>query len=242
VEVFANGLTAVVVPMPAEGLATYWTIVRTGSRDEYEPGRTGFAHFFEHMMFRGTERFPAAVYNAEVTAIGASSNAFTSRDFTAYHFGIAAADLPRVVELESDRFLHLSYDEAAFRTEAGAVYGEYRKNRSSPFFVLGEALSRAAFERHTYGHTAMGFEEDIRAMPTLFEHSRSFFSRYYRPENSVILVAGDVEVEPTLDLLRRAYGGWNRGYAPPDATCRPSPSSARSAASTCPTRGPRSPS
>src|SRR5690348_2754112 len=62
-----NGLTAIVVPMPSEGLAAYWTVVRTGSRDEYEAGRTGFAHFFEHMMFRGTERFPSDVYNRIVT-------------------------------------------------------------------------------------------------------------------------------------------------------------------------------
>src|SRR5574339_185878 len=75
-----NGLTAIVVPMPSEGLAAYWTVVRTGSRDEYEAGRTGFAHFFEHMMFRGTERFPSDVYNRIVTRIGADANAYTTDD------------------------------------------------------------------------------------------------------------------------------------------------------------------
>src|SRR5262245_36620529 len=124
----SNGLNVVVIPMSSNGLCAFWSVVRTGSRDEFEPGHTGFAHFFEHMMFRGTERFPSTVYNAEVTRMGASANAFTSDDLTAYHLAIAAEDLPRVMELESDRFQNLKYAEDAFKTEAGAVYGEYRKN------------------------------------------------------------------------------------------------------------------
>src|SRR5687768_1428638 len=131
-----NGLTVIVVPMPSDGLAAYWTIVRTGSRDEYEPGRTGFAHFFEHMMFRGTERFPSDVYNRIITTIGADANAYTTDDHTAYHLAMAAEDLERVMEIESDRFQNLSYAEGAFQTEAGAVYGEYRKSRTEPEFAL----------------------------------------------------------------------------------------------------------
>ncbi len=207
-----NGLKVIVVPMPSEGLVAYWSVVRTGSRDEVEAGRSGFAHFFEHMMFRGTERFPARTYNQMVTKMGADDNAFTTDDLTAYHLGIAAEDLETVMMLESDRFQNLAYDESAFKTEAGAVYGEYRKNRSSPFFTLFEAMHKAAFERHTYGHTTMGFEADIKAMPTAFAYSRQFFDRFYRPENVVVLVAGDVEVEPTLALARKYYGAWKPGY------------------------------
>ncbi len=128
----ANGLKVIVMPMPSDGLVAYWTVVRTGSRDEYEPGRTGFAHFFEHMMFRGTERFPTEAYNRIVTTIGADTNAYTTDDHTAYHFAMAAEDLERVMELESDRFQNLKYAESAFQTEAGAVYGEYRKDRTEP--------------------------------------------------------------------------------------------------------------
>src|SRR5688572_8270171 len=164
-----NGLTAIVVPMPSEGLAAYWTVVRTGSRDEYEPGRTGFAHFFEHMMFRGTERFPSDVYNRIITTIGADANAYTTDDHTAYHLAMAAEDLEQVMEIESDRFQNLSYTEGAFQTEAGAVYGEYRKSRTEPEFALYEELVGAAFERHPYGHTTLGLERDIAIMPTLFD-------------------------------------------------------------------------
>jgi zinc protease len=211
----ANGLSVVVIPMPSNGLVAFWSVVRTGSRDEYEPGHTGFAHFFEHMMFRGTERFPASVYNAEVTKMGASANAFTSDDLTAYHLAIAAEDLPRVMDLESDRFRNLRYAEDAFKTEAGAVYGEYRKNRTSPFFAIYEAIRAAAFTKHTYGHTTMGYEADIAAMPSMYGYSKEFFARYYRPENVTLVVTGDVKPEAVFELAQRYYGEWQRGYQAP---------------------------
>ena len=216
-----NGLNVVVIPMSSNGLCALWSVVRTGSRDEFEPGHTGFAHFFEHMMFRGTERFPSQVYNGEVTRMGASANAFTSDDLTAYHLAIAAEDLPRVMELESDRFQNLKYAEDAFKTEAGAVYGEYRKNRTSPFFTIYEAVRAAAFKTHTYGHTTMGYEADIKTMPDMYAYSKEFFARYYRPENVTLLVTGDVKPETVFELAERYYGSWQRGYQAPSVPEEP---------------------
>src|SRR5262245_43756365 len=216
-----NGLTVIVVPMPSDGLAAYWTVVRTGSRDEYEAGRTGFAHFFEHMMFRGTEQFPSDVYNRIITTIGADANAYTTDDHTAYHLAMAAEDLEQVMQIESDRFQNLAYAEGAFQTEAGAVYGEYRKSRTEPEFVLYEELLARAFERHPYGHTTMGYERDIAIMPTLFDYSREFFSRYYRPENTVLFIAGDVDPEAVFALVEKYYGDWQRGYVPPEIPTEP---------------------
>jgi len=216
-----NGLLVLVVPMPSEGLVSYWSIVRTGSRDEVEEGVTGFAHFFEHCMFRGTETLPGPEYDRVVNGMGADANAFTTDDFTAYHLGFAAEDLPRVVEIEADRFRNLTYGPAAFETEAGAVYGEYRKGRTNPFEVLFEALQDAAFDVHTYEHTTIGFEADVRAMPTQYEYSKGFFRRFYRPENVVLLVAGDVDVEDTLALVRERYAGWEPGYEAPDVPAEP---------------------
>ena len=219
--VLDNGLKVIVMPMPTDGLVAYWSIVRTGSRDEYEPGHTGFAHFFEHMMFRGTERFPAAVYQGTLTEIGADTNAYTTDDYTAYYVQMTAEDLERVVELESDRFQNLAYAEPAFQTEAGAVYGEYRKNRTNPLFTLYEALAAVAFEQHSYGHTTLGYERDIAAMPKMYDYSRSFFARYYRPENTVLFIAGDVSAERVLPLVERYYGQWKRGYVPPEVPTEP---------------------
>jgi zinc protease len=223
----ANGLKVLVIPTPSEGLVSYRTVVRTGARDEYEKGATGFAHFFEHMMFRGTERFPAEKYNQVVTSIGADANAYTSTDVTVYQLDLAKADLPTVVDIESDRFMNLSYGEEAFKTEAGAVYGEYRKNRSSPFFVLYEAIRREAFRKHTYAHTAMGFVEDIKAMPQKYAYSRSFFDRYYRPDNCIVIVTGDVEPEPTFALIEAHYANWKPGYVPPKIAPEPEQKRAR---------------
>jgi zinc protease len=193
--------------------------VRTGSRDEVEPGVTGFAHFFEHMMFRGTPQHPE--YDKITNGIGADANAFTSDDITAYHLSFAKQDLATVVEVEADRFQNLAYDEAQFRTEAGAVYGEYRKSRTSPFSVLFEALQNAAFDVHTYKHTTIGFEADIQRMPEQFEYSKGFFQRFYRPENVIVFVAGDVEPAATFALIEQNYAGWKKGYAAPKVPAEP---------------------
>lgn len=221
VEKLDNGLTVVVVPMNSDGLVAYRTAVRTGARDEYEKGHTGFAHFFEHMMFRGTEKYPEDVYAEIVTRMGADANAYTSSDMTVYQLDIAAEDLERVVDIESDRFMNLSYDEAAFKTEAGAVYGEYRKNRTSPWYQMNETLHATAFKKHTYSHLTIGYEKDIAAMPTMYDYSKSFFSRYYRPENCIVVVAGDVETDDTIALLRKYYSAWKPGYVAPKIKSEP---------------------
>jgi zinc protease len=227
-ETLANGLKTIVISMPGTGLVSYWSIVRTGSRDEVEPGHTGFAHFFEHMMFRGTERYPADAYNDALTAIGASRNAYTTDDLTAYYLSVAAEDLELVMDLESDRFRNLAYPESDFRTEAGAVYGEYRKNVTNPLFAMYEALLDAAFDMHTYGHTTMGYEEDIAAMPTMYDYSLDFFSRFYRPDNTILLIVGDVEAMPTMALVREHYGDWEAGYVAPDVPKEPEQTAPRS--------------
>ena len=127
-----NGLTAIFVPMQSPGVVAYYSVVRTGSRDEVEEGKSGFAHFFEHMMFRGTPKYPQAAYEGIVTKIGANTNAYTTDDHTAYHLKIAAEDLPKVIEIEADRFQNLAFSKIVFQTEAGAVYGEYRKAFQAP--------------------------------------------------------------------------------------------------------------
>ncbi len=220
-ERLANGLEVLVVPMPSDGLVSYWSIVRTGSRDEVERGVTGFAHFFEHCMFRGTKTLPGPEYDRVVNGMGADANAFTTDDFTAYHLSFAKEDLPQVVEIEADRFQNLEYDEPAFKTESGAVYGEYRKGRTSPFQVLFEKLQDTAFDVHTYKHTTIGFEADVADMPNQYEYSKGFFQRFYRPENVVLLVVGDVEPGNVMRLVHERYDGWKPGYRAPEVPAEP---------------------
>jgi zinc protease len=212
--VLPNGLKVITIPMESPGLVAYYSVVRTGSRDEVEPGKSGFAHFFEHMMFRGTKKYPGPVYDSIVTSIGASANAYTSDDITAFHLNFAAEDLEKVIEVESDRFQNLHYELPAFQTESGAIYGEYRKGVTSPYQVLDEKVRDLAFDVHTYKHTTIGFERDIKAMPEAYDYSLGFFKRFYRPENVVLLIVGDVKPDAVLKLVKKYYSGWQKGYEP----------------------------
>ena len=206
-----NGLRVVIVPTDYPDIVTIQIPVQTGSRNEIEPGKTGFAHFFEHMMFRGTEKYPADVYADILKKAGADQNAYTSSDLTNYHITFTKDDLEKVIEIEADRFQNLSYSEDVFRTEALAVKGEYLKNFSNPFSQMYERVSDLMFSTHTYKHTTMGFIEDIEAMPDQLEYSKVFFDRWYRPEKTTVILVGDVDPEATFALVKKYWGGWERG-------------------------------
>jgi zinc protease len=216
-----NGLRVFAVGYDSPGLVAFYSIVRTGSRNEVEPGKSGFAHFFEHMMFHGTEKYPQEAYNAVIKEMGADSNAFTSDDLTVYHILAGKASLPRIVEIEADRFQHLTYKQPEFQKEARAVLGEYNKNASNPLEKMVETLYDGAFTAHTYKHTTMGFLKDIENMPNEFAYSRQFFDRYYRPDNVVLLVVGDVEPEAVFALAEKHYGGWAAGSKRPAIPAEP---------------------
>src|SRR5207245_10732463 len=116
----ANGLRVVLVPYDSPGLVAYYTLMRVGSRNEAEPGRSGYAHFFEHMMFRGTKNISAEKYQQLVAKNGLDTNAFTSEDETVYHLFGPSKALPTIIEMESDRFANLDYTDAQLQPEAGA--------------------------------------------------------------------------------------------------------------------------
>ena len=197
-----NGLTVMSVPFDSPGIIAYYTIVRTGSRNEVEKGLSGFAHFFEHMMFRGTDQFPAEKYNDVLKSLGADSNAFTNDDCTTYHMTVPATALATAVQIESDRFQNLKYDEPSFQKEARAVLGEYNKSASSPFLKLNEVMQNTAYTTHTYKHTTIGFLDDIKDMPNQYAYSKVFFDRWYRPENCTLIVAGDVKHDELVALAQ----------------------------------------
>src|SRR5439155_11623038 len=130
--VLPNGLTVVRVPQNSPGIIAYYTVMRVGSRNEVEPEHTGFAHFFEHVMFKGTKKFPEGTREALLGKLGYSENAFTSDDITVYHLSGPSAPIEQLMAAESDRFKNLDYSEATFQTEAKAVLGEYHKNDAHP--------------------------------------------------------------------------------------------------------------
>ncbi|WP_224365070.1 M16 family metallopeptidase [Hyalangium versicolor] len=208
-----NGLTVVRVPFRSPGLIAYYTVVRVGSRNEVEPGKTGFAHFFEHMMFKGTKKHPEGERDRIVASYGYDDNAYTTDDFTVYHSYGPSSGLDALVELEADRFRNLEYAEASFRTEALAVLGEYHKNEARPELKMEEQLLGTAFKEHPYRHTTLGFYEDIKAMPEAYAYSRSFFERWYTPDNTLIFVVGDFDDEALMKQIRAQYGPWDRKVA-----------------------------
>ena len=207
----ANGLNVVTVQFDSPGLAAFFIVMRVGSRNEVEEGVTGFAHFFEHMMFRGTDKYPREKYNDVLKSIGAGANANTWFDRTIYHMTGDATKLETMFEIEADRFMGLKYSEHDFKTEAGAVKGEYTKNNASPYSQLEENLLNTAFDKHTYKHTTMGFLKDIVDMPNQYKYSLEFFDRYYRPEYATIVVVGDVTPAKVNALAEKYFGIWKHG-------------------------------
>jgi zinc protease len=217
-----NGLRLVTVPTEFPDLVSLYIVVQAGSRNEVEPGKSGYAHLFEHLMFRGSENFTPAQRDEILKKAGAASNANTSDDRTIYHVDFSKEDFDAVLKLEADAFRRLKYEQAAYKTETLAVLGEYNKNSSNPTRKLFEVLRAESFERHTYAHTTMGFIKDIEDMPNQYDYSLQFYNRYYRPEYTTVVVVGDVTRERVLAAVKREFGDWKRGdYAPEIATEAP---------------------
>jgi zinc protease len=233
---YPNGLRLVTIPTDTPNIVSLFIVVQTGSRNEVEPGKTGFAHLFEHLMFKGTKQYPNEKYEAIMKQAGAATNAYTSDDMTVYHATFAKPDLEQILTMEADRFMNLEYTEAAIRTESLAVLGEYNKNSAAPQQKLYETLYDTAFDKHTYKHTTMGFLKDVQDMPNQYEYSKQFFDRYYRPEFTTVIVAGDVSPEKTTEMVARHFSAWKRGSFQPSIQPEPPQTGPRQAHVTWPSQ------
>jgi zinc protease len=223
-----NGLRLVTVPTDYPNIVALYIVVQAGSRNEIESGHTGFAHLFEHLMFKGTEKYSQRQYNDAIKRMGAESNAFTTDDYTCYQTVFSKDDLPATLAMEADRFQNLKFSEGEFKTETLAVLGEYNKNASSPFVKLNEALRDEAYSTHTYKHVTMGFLKDVQDMPNQYEYSLKFFDRYYRPEYTTIILAGDVKQRQARDLVVKSWGAWKRGEYKAEIPAEPPQAAPRS--------------
>ncbi|GAA63165.1 metallopeptidase [Pseudoalteromonas sp. BSi20311] len=206
-----NGLRVMVVKTDYPDVVSLQIPVSVGSRNEVEAGKTGFAHFFEHMMFKGSEKFPQDVYSDILKNSGVDNRAYTTNDYTNYHLNFSKQHLDKVLEIEADIFQNLSYTEEQFRTEALTVKGEYLKNNASPIRKLLSAVRQEAFEKHTYKHTTMGFFEDIEAMPDQMTYGKEFFDKFYKPEYVSLVIVGDVDPKETMAMVKKHWGNWQKG-------------------------------
>jgi len=213
-EELENGLKIVSIPLNNPHIIAYYTIVRSGSRNEIEPGKSGFAHFFEHMMFKGTKTMPREAYDDFLTHLGAETNGYTSDDYTIYFIIFAGREnLESVVRTEADRFINLYYDEEMLKTEASVIEGEYYASVSNPSRKINEILRDNAFEKHSYKHTTIGYLEDIQDMPNQHEYSQLYKKRFYAPDNCILLVAGDYDHLQLMEYIRNYYSDWEKsGY------------------------------
>lgn len=224
-----NGLRLVTVPTENKNLVAFYIVVGAGSRNEVEEGKSGFAHFFEHMMFRGSENVTPEQREEIFKRAGAETNAYTTDDRTVYHATFSKDDLEEIMRAEADRFIRLKYTPEQYKTEALAVLGEYNKNSANPFFKMFEVLRETAFKTHTYSHTTMGYLKDIQDMPNQYDYSLEFYKRFYRPEYTTILLVGDVTRERALELTKKYWGDWKRGDYKAEIPKEPEQKEARTA-------------
>ncbi len=221
-----NGLDVVVIETPEfKNVLSYNTLVLAGARNETEPGKTGLAHLFEHILFRHRYRGEDGGYEHYMTLLGTHNNAWTWFDVTYYHPLTFAQNLyprttdfgplPSIVELEADRFVRLDFTQKIFQTEAGAVLGEYRRISSFPSLKMSEKLLALMFPHHSYGHTTIGYYEDVLDMPNEYAAALRFYRTYYRPNNVVLVIVGDVRAEDVFAQVSRYYTDWEPHATPP---------------------------
>ena len=227
--VLDNGMKVIVIPTDTKDVVALQIVMAVGSRNEVEEGKSGFAHFFEHLMFRGTKRYPPDMAQEMLKEAGVASNAWTWDDQTVYHKVFLREDLDKILDYEADRFMNLEYQEPEFRTEALAVLGEYNKNSANPTEKMYEVLQDTAYDTHTYEHTTMGFLEDIEKFPEGYEYSWTFFNRFYRPEYATLLLVGDVQPETAFASVEKYFGDWKRGDYVADLPVEPQQTAPRKA-------------
>jgi zinc protease len=199
-----NGLEVVVIPDRRAPVVTHMVWYRNGSADD-PAGKSGIAHFLEHLMFKGTARYPAGAFSKRLAALGGQENAFTSYDYTAYFQRVAKEHLAAVMDYEADRMTGLAFDDAVVAPERDVVLEERRMRvDADPGAQLYEEMTAALFMHHPYGLPIIGWEHEIGDL----SHADAFayYRRFYTPDNAILVVAGDTDADEVRELATRIYG------------------------------------
>lgn len=198
-----NGLEVVVIPDRRAPIVTHMLWYKVGSADE-QPGRTGIAHFLEHLLFKGTETHPAGEFSGRIAAIGGRENAFTSYDYTAYYQQVAPGALREMMEFEADRMRNLVLTEDAVTTERGVIVAE-RNTRveNRPSAILSEEFDATLYQNHPYGKPVIGWMHEIEKLGRT--DALEFYERYYAPNNAILVVAGDVDPATVRSYVDETY-------------------------------------
>ncbi len=199
-----NGMDVVIIPDHRAPVVTHMVWYRNGAADDPQ-GKSGIAHFLEHLMFKGTEKNPAGKFSELVSDLGGQENAFTSNDFTAYFQRIPKEHLAVCMDYEADRMKNLVLTDELVTPERNVVLEERRmRTDSDPSEILDEAMSAAVYSTHPYGKPVIGWEHEIESLDR--SDAFNYYERFYTPENAILIVAGDIEPAATIALAEQVYG------------------------------------
>ena len=223
----ANGLRVVLVEDHRAPVVTHTVWYRVGAADE-QVGKTGLAHFLEHLLFKGTPKFPEGVFDRLLDQNGGEKNAFTQRDATAYYERVAADKLPLMMELEADRMQNLQLNAESVKTELKVVQEERRQRTdSNPGSLMGEQMAAALYLAHPYGRPVIGWNDDVARLT--LEDALAFYRQHYTPANATVVIVGDVTPEVARQLADKYYGPVKNSFIPQPRhrTTEPLPLAAR---------------
>jgi len=202
--VLDNGLTVLIAPNPKLPIASYYTLFDVGGRYEVK-GTTGATHFLEHMMFKGAKKYGPGKFDTLIEQNGGMTNAYTTNDSTVYYQNIPASFVEQMIDLEADRLEHLLLEPYSFESERKVIFEE-RKMRyeNSPDGFLYLMMMKKVFEGTPYGQSVIGDVEDLTALSR--DQVMDFFKTYYAPDNAILAIAGDVDPEKLLPVIKEKYG------------------------------------
>ncbi len=204
-----NGMEVVVIPDHRAPIVTHMVWYKVGSADE-PPGKSGIAHFFEHLMFKGTSNHKPGEFDATVSSIGGSENAFTSYDYTAFHETVASDALRTMMELEADRMRNLILTDEVIGPERDVVLEERRlRIEGDPQSLLSEEVEATTYQNHPYRVPVIGWMHEMEKLNRA--DATAFYNRYYTPNNAVLIVAGDVDAKAVRTMAEETFGKVARG-------------------------------
>ncbi len=199
-----NGLQVVVIPDHRTPVVTQMIWYKVGSADE-TPGKSGLAHFLEHLMFKGTAKHPTGEFSQTVLRIGGNENAFTSTDYTGYFQRVPREQLPRMMEFEADRMTGLILKDENVLPERDVVLEEFNMRvANNPEARLTEQIMAALYLNHPYGRPVIGWHQEIEKLDR--EDALAFYKRFYAPNNATLVIAGDVEAKDVRPMVEKTFG------------------------------------
>src|ERR1700752_5049955 len=199
-----HGMQVVVIPDHRTPVVTHMIWYKVGSADE-TPGKSGLAHFLEHLMFKGTAKHPAGEFSQTVLKVGGNENAFTSVDYTGYCQRIPRDQLGRMMEFEADRMTGLVLKDENVLPERDVVLEEYNMRvANNPDARLNEQMMAALYLNHPYGRPVIGWHHEIEKLSR--EDALAFYRRFYAPNNAILVIAGDVDVTEVRTLAEQTFG------------------------------------